>query len=120
MLEAVEGRFGGFQAPQRIEFLADNSSPCTALETRRFATQLGLLPCFTPVASPQSDGVSESLVKTFKRDYVRVKPLPSAANSLGQIAGWFENYNENHPHSGLRMASPRAFRSARYLAEMSA
>ncbi len=86
LLKAVEGRFGGLQAPQRIEFLADNN---TALETRRFAPQLSLLPCFTPVASPQSDdGVSESLVRTFKRDDVRVTPLPSAANALGQLAGW--------------------------------
>ncbi len=121
LLEAVEGRFGGLQAPQRIEFLADNGFHPTPLwKHAALPTQLGLLPCFTPVASPQSDGVSESFVRTFKRDYVRVKSLPSAANALGQIAGWFEDYNENHPHSGRRMASPRAFRSAQYLAEGSA
>ncbi|NDA91436.1 MAG: hypothetical protein EBY20_11180, partial [Alphaproteobacteria bacterium] len=28
------------------------------------------------------------------------------------IAEWFEDYNENHPHSGLKMRSPREFRSA--------
>ncbi len=120
LLEAVESRFGGLQAPQRVEFLADNGSPYTALETRRFATQLGLVPCFTPVASPQSNGICEAFVKTFKRDYVRINPLPSAAHALEKIAGWFEDYNENHPHSGLKMASPRAFRRAHNLAEVSA
>ncbi|TDX22219.1 integrase core domain-containing protein, partial [Rhodovulum visakhapatnamense] len=26
---------------------------------------------------------------------------------LGLIGGWIEDYNENHPHSGLKMRSPR-------------
>lgn len=30
-------------------------------------------------------------------------------NVLGKLAGWFEDYNENHPHSGLKMRSPREF-----------
>ena len=53
--------------------------------------------------------MSESFVKTFKRDYVRINPLPDAVTALGKLAGWFEDYNENHPHSGLRMRSPREF-----------
>ena len=28
---------------------------------------------------------------------------------LRQIAGWFDDYNESHPHSGLGMISPREF-----------
>ena len=31
---------------------------------------------------------------------------------FGLIAGWFEDYNENHPHSGLKMRSPREFIAA--------
>ncbi len=112
LLEAVETRFRDNRAPHAIEFLADNGSPYTARETRVFATQLGLTPCFTPVASPESNGVAEAFVKTFKRDYVRVKPLPDAAQALAQIAGWIDDYNEIHPHSGLRMRSPREFRRA--------
>lgn len=112
MLEAVERRFGAQETPHAVEFLADNGSPYTAKETRVFATQLGLTPCFTPVASPESNGVAEAFVKTFKRDYVRVNPLPSAEHALAQIAGWIEDYNEIHPHSGLRMRSPRECRRA--------
>jgi transposase InsO family protein len=119
MLEAVEARFGASRTPAPIEWLSDNGSPYTAKETRRFAAQLNLTPCFTPVASPESNGISEAFVKTLKRDYVRVNPLPDAAAALGQIAGWFEDYNENHPHSGLRMRSPREFRRAHQPAEVS-
>lgn len=110
MLEAVECRFGTIKAPRRIEFLSDNGSPYTAKETRDFALSLGLEPCFTPVASPQSNGIAEAFVKTMKRDYVRVHPTPDAATALAQITGWFDDYNENHPHSGLKWKSPREFR----------
>ena len=112
MLEAVEIRFGDCRAPEPVEMLSDNGSPYTARQTRVFAAQLGLKPCFTPVASPESNGVAEAFVRTMKRDYVRVSPLPDAGNALKLIAGWFEDYNENHPHSGLKMRSPREFRRA--------
>lgn len=56
MLEAVELRFGGVQAPHAVEWLSDNGSPFTARETLDFAAALGLVPCFTPVQSPQSNG----------------------------------------------------------------
>ncbi len=92
--------------------LSDNGSPYIAKDTRIFARQLGLKPCFTPVKSPQSNGISEALVNTLKRDYVNVTPLPNATTVLGLIAGWFEDYNENHPHSGLKMRSPREFIAA--------
>lgn len=109
MLEAVEKRFGTLRAPQPIEWLADNGSCYTAKETRDFAAALNLKPCFTPVASPESNGMSEAFVKTFKRDYVRINPVPDAKTAIGLINGWFEDYNENHPHSGLKMRSPREF-----------
>lgn len=109
MLEAVETRFAALQAPHALEWLTDNGSAYTAKDTRDFASALNLVPCFTPVQSPESNGISEAFVKTFKRDYVRVNPLPDALTALRQIAGWFEDYNENHPHSGLRMRSPRMF-----------
>jgi len=57
MLHAVEQRFKALQAFQAVEFLSDNGSCYTALETRRFATGLNLRSCFTPVASPQSVSV---------------------------------------------------------------
>ena len=109
MLEAVEKRFSSTRAPHPVEHLSDNGSPYTAKETRDFATALNLVPCFTPVKSPESNGMSEAFVKTFKRDYLRISPLPDAPSVLRQIAGWIDDYNEIHPHSALRMRSPREF-----------
>ena len=109
MLQAVERRFGSVRAPHAIEHLSDNGSAYTAKQTRDFATALNLVPCFTPVASPESNGMSEAFVKTLKRDYVRINPLPDGQTALRQIAGWIEDYNEIHPHSALKMHSPREF-----------
>jgi transposase InsO family protein len=38
--------------------------------------------------------------------------VPDAVKVLGLIAGWIEDYNDNHPHSGLKMRSPREFIAA--------
>lgn len=109
MLECVERRFDAFRAPEPVQWLADNGSAYTAAETVDFATALNLVACFTPVRSPESNGVCEAFVKTFKRDYVRVSPCPDAISILQQLPAWFEDYNAVHPHSGLRMLSPREF-----------
>ncbi|MEW5775123.1 MAG: IS630 family transposase [Thermodesulfobacteriota bacterium] len=63
----------------------------------------------TPVRSPESNGMAEAFVRTFKRDYVYVQDRPDARTVLGQPADWFEDYNERHPHKGLRMKAPREF-----------
>lgn len=107
MVEAVEARFGGIRATQPVEVLSDNGSACTARDTRILARQLGLGPCFTPLRSPQSDGLPEAFVATLRRDHVQVAPLPDAASALALIGAWFEDRNDHHPHSGLRMRSPR-------------
>lgn len=112
MLEAVERRFAAIRAPIAIEMLSDNGSPYIARDTQIFARQLNLKPCFTPVRSPQSNGMAEAFVKTLKRDYVQVTPLPDARTALQLIGRWIDDYNDNHPHSGLSMRSPREFIAA--------
>ena len=109
MLEAVEKRFGRCVTPQPIQWLSDNGSCYRAYETIEFAVRLGLVPCFKPVRSPQSNGMAEAFVKGFKRDYVYVHDRPDAATVLSQLSNWFEDYNEVHPHKALRLKSPREF-----------
>ena len=45
------------------------------------------MPCFTPVHSPESNGISEAFVKTFKRDYVRVNLCPTRTRRYGRSPG---------------------------------
>ena len=112
MLEAVEQGFGGYRAPHPVEVLSGNGSCYAARGTRIFASQLSPRACYTPVKSPQGNGIAEAFVKTLKRDYVHVTPLPDAVTVLGLIAGWIEDCNDNHPYSGLKMRSPREFLEA--------
>lgn len=112
MAEAVERRFGAGAriAPRPLEWLSDNGPPYTAHETRAFGASLGLIVCNTPSYSPESNGMAEAFVKRFKADYVYLAHLDSAAAVLGLLPRWIEDYNEVHPHRGLRMQSPREFR----------
>ena len=94
MLEAVELRFGVTKTPHAVEWLSDNGSAFTAKPTLDFAAALGLVSCLTPVQSPQSNGIAEAFVKTFKRDYARLHPLPDAPTMLRQVSGWFDDLYE--------------------------
>jgi transposase InsO family protein len=53
--------------------------------------------------------MAEAFVKTFKRDYVYVHDRSDAKIVMSQLDRWFEDYNEFHPHKGLKMKSPRQF-----------
>jgi len=95
--------------PSEIEWLSDNGSGYMADDTCRFAMDIGLKPLTTPVCSPQSNGMTESFVKTMKRDYVAFMLKPDAATAARNLAIAFEHYNEKHPHSALKYRSPREF-----------
>ena len=109
MIRCVEQRFGTIRAPQPVQWLSDNGSIFAARKTIEIAVALNLVPCFTPVESPESNGMAEAFVKTFKRDYVRVNPVPDAAAALARIDSWMEDYNTVHPHSRLGYRSPREY-----------
>lgn len=113
LIEAVERRFGTVEAipaGHELEFLSDNGGAYIAADTRSLARQLGLRPINTPVCSPQSNGMAESFVNTFKRDYVSRMDLTDARTVIAQLPAAFEHFNEVHPHSSLKMRSPREFR----------
>ena len=116
IIEAVEKRFGAVEAVPAghlLQFLSDNGGAYIAHETKRIARSLGLTPVNTPVCSPQSNGMAESFVNTFKRDYVSRMDLSDTRTVLEQLPAAFEHFNEVHRHSSLKMNSPREFRRQR-------
>ncbi|MFS8615141.1 IS3 family transposase [Limnochorda sp.] len=110
MSRAVRARFPEGRPTDPVQWLSDNGSIYTALETILHAEQLGLDPVTTPKASPESNGMSEAFVGTFRRDYVEAAELWSAESVIRQLEGWFRDYNEVAPHSALGMKSPAEFR----------
>ena len=109
MVECVERRFASVRAPHPIQWLADNGSVYAATKTLDIAIALNLAPCFTPIESPESNGVAEAFVKTFKRDYVRISPIPDALAALAVVDDCINDYNDVHPHSRLAYPSPREY-----------
>jgi len=113
MVQAVESRFGAGtrKLPTPMEWLSDNGSIYTSNETREFGAGIGFEMCTTPPYSPESNGMAESLVKSFKRDYVYLADLWNADDVLRLLPTWVDDYNHVRPHKGLKMLSPVEFRN---------
>jgi len=108
--KSVFARFANAKPEIPVEWLSDNEGIYTALETVIEAERHHLKPITTPVASPESNGMAEAFVNTFKRDYVAGGDLSSAARVIEQIPGWVKDYNTFAPHSSLGMRTPAEFR----------
>jgi putative transposase len=65
------------------------------------------------VESPQSNSMAEAFVRTIKRDYARVSPVPDAKTALQLLPVGLAHYNEVHPHKALGYRSPRQLMTAR-------
>lgn len=116
MARAVAKRFGeGNRATCPVQWLSDNGSIYTALDTVITAERLNLAPITTPARSPQSNGMSEAFVNTIKRDYVAGADRSTAGAVMDQISSWIEDYNTEAPHSALGYKSPREYRSEQKL-----
>jgi putative transposase len=109
MVECVGTRFETSRAPNSVQWLSDNDSVYAAGRTIEIATALNLQACFTSVESPESNGVAEAFVKTFKRLYVRVNAVPIAQTALAAVSLWMNDYDDVHPHSRLAYRSPREY-----------
>lgn len=96
----VRGRFAA-AAPYPVQWLSDNGSIYTALDTVITAERLHLVPITTPARRPQSNGMSEAFVNTLRRDYITGADLSTAAAVLEQIPAWIADYNAVAPHSAL-------------------
>lgn len=113
MLESAEYRFGKInQLPKSIQWLSDNGPCYVSRETVSFARELGFEVCTTPAYSPESNGMAEAFVKTFKRDYIAFYDPLNAESLMKNLPIWFEDYNNLAPHKGLKMMAPREFRLA--------
>ena len=109
---ALWGRFGEttLKAPITIQWLNDNEGIYTSLETTVYAEELGFKPITTPAYSPESNGMAEAFVNTFKRDYVSGGDLSDADTVIRQLPGWIDDYNRIAPHSALGMRAPTEYR----------
>ncbi len=110
MSETMHYRFGQVDhLPKKVQWLTDNGPCYIARETVLFGQSIGLEICTTRPYSPESNGMAEAFVKTFKRDYVWLGDLSNAQRVMEQLPAWFDDYNENAPHKALKMMAPREY-----------
>ena len=112
MVQTMLTRFGTVeQMPtSTTRWLSDNGSGYIAKDTRQFASGIGLIAYRMPFRSPQSNGMAEAFVKTFKRDYASVNPTLDGPTMLEKLVEWFADYDTVHPQSALKCCSPNEFR----------
>ena len=69
MAQTMVHRFGdALKLPHKIQWLTDNGPCYIARKTVKFGRDIGLEICTTRPYSPESNGMAEAFVKTFKRD----------------------------------------------------
>ncbi|HEY6195506.1 MAG TPA: integrase core domain-containing protein [Candidatus Eisenbacteria bacterium] len=103
-------RFGNEKPTEPVRCLGDNEGIYASLETVIAAEKLSLTPITTPVASPESNVMSEALENTLRRDHPDGADWSSAAGVLERIPGWITDYNQHAPHSALGYRSPLEYR----------
>jgi transposase InsO family protein len=78
-------RFGEatLKAPHAVQWLSDNGPQYTATAMVLYGHELGLVPITTPAYSPESNGLADAFVATFKRDYVSGARTAGCRDGLG-------------------------------------
>lgn len=109
IIVSVDNRFPGGRGDRTIQWLTDRGSIYRAGFTQEVARSVSLQPCYTAPYSPSSNGMAESFVGTFKRDYVYTNDCYGAEEVIKMLPAWFEDYNTQAPHSALQMLSPKEF-----------
>lgn len=70
MYNSVKYRFNDYKTNRPVQWLTDRGAIYRSIDTQNFGKKIGLRPCMTMPYSPQSNGMAEAFVGTFKRDYV--------------------------------------------------
>jgi transposase InsO family protein len=85
--------------PLSHTLILDNGPQYAATASVLDAHALGPVPITTPAYSPESNGLAEAFVHTFKRDYVNGAELRDAETVVAQLGGWIEDYNRQAPRT---------------------
>ena len=107
MARALSPSFKGRPARTHVLPVPHVPDGLTIAPIRRSAGRQG-----TEAIMPDN-GMAEAFVRTLKRDYVRVSPVPDTETVMRLLPSWMAHYNEVHPHKALGYRSPREFITAR-------
>ena len=109
--EALMKRFGTERIPEgmKLQFLTDNGSEYIDKGLVAWMESVGFKVCNTPVRSPESNGVSESVNRWIRADYINQNLCASFEDVRQKLPGWIEDYNTVCPHARLGGLSAREY-----------
>ncbi len=109
--EALVKRFGMERIPEgtKLQLLTDHGAEYIDKELVAWMESVGFEVCNTPVRSPESNGVSESMNRWIRADYVNQNLCASFEDVRAKMSGWIEDYNTVCPHERLGGMSAREY-----------
>lgn len=84
---------GSSRRSHKLEFLSDNGGAYIGADTRALLRSLGLRPINNPSAAPQSNGMADGFVNTFKRDELSPAefiPLVNNRQLIHLVSEWMK------------------------------
>ena len=97
--------------------VVDNGPELRGRELDRWAYRHGVRLFFIDPGKPMQNGSIESFNGRFREECLDLSWFTSLAEACRIIEAWRLDYNEQRPHTSLRMATPAAFAAARPFAK---
>ena len=89
--------------------VSDNGTEMTSMAVLEWCQSTHVEWHYIAPGKPMENGFVESFNGSFRDECLNETLFSSLTQAKIEIAAWKEDYNEIHPHSALKMASPRQF-----------
>jgi len=99
----------GLSEENKLQLVSDNGSQPTSTRFLSSCSLLGIEQIFTSYCNPKGNAETERIFRTLKEDLIWLQDWLSVEQLRSSLATWFQNYNEDFPHSTLGYLTPSQF-----------
>lgn len=99
----------GLSEQDKLQLVSDNGSQPTSTRFLSSCSLLGIEQIFTSYSNPKGNAETERLFRTLKEDLIWLQDWLSVEQLRSSLTHWFQNYNEDFPHSTLGYLTPSQF-----------
>lgn len=92
----------------KVERVTDNGSDYVSAVHASACRELGLRHLRTQPYRPRTNGGAERFIQTMLPEWAYGRLYGSSAERAGQLAGWFDRYNNRRKHGSLGHCPPAA------------
>lgn len=95
--------------PTSLVIRSDNGTQMTSNIFKKQINAMGLEHEFTPPATPNLNAYIESFFSSVDRELFQGRAYDSYSEAYGEVVEFIKFYNEERPHSSLKMMTPNEF-----------